>query len=262
MNINRKKKLVTLIKVLLAHIFIIILLDLNISSMISKNQNNISEINNTQFLNLKSISMEEIIKKRKLIEEEKKRLENIRKKKLAEEKKRKKLAEEKRRKKLAEEKKRKKLAEEKKRKKLAEEKKRKTLEKLKKDEEAKLADYELEKIEKELRALEKTEELIKQQRIRSAQLTDSEEKYILTIKSKIESNWLIPHDTKYDKICTVIVNQIPSGKVTDVKVHGCKADILYIDSLINAVWRSSPLPVAPDIEVFQENIVLQFVGPQ
>ena len=66
-------------------------------------------------------------------------------------------------------------------KKLAEEKKRKTLEKLKKDEEAKLADYELEKIEKELRALEKTEELIKQQRIRSAQLTDSEEKYILTI---------------------------------------------------------------------------------
>ena len=235
MNINRKKKLVTLIKVLLAHIFIIILLDLNISLMISKNQNNISEINNAQFLNLKSISMEEIVKKRKLIEEEKKRLENIRKKK---------------------------LAEEKKKKKLAEEKKRKTLEKLKKDEEAKLADYELEKIEKELRALEKTEALIKQQRIRSAQLTDSEEKYILTIKSKIESNWLIPHDTKYDKICTVIVNQIPSGKVTDVKVHGCKADILYIDSLINAVWRSSPLPVAPDIEVFQENIVLQFVGPQ
>ena len=141
MNRNRKKKLATLIKVLFAHIFIIFLLDLNISSIISNKPKNINQINN-------------------------------------------------------------------------------------------------------------------------AQLTDAEEKYILTIKSKIESNWLIPHDTKYDKICTVIVNQIPSGKVTDVKVHGCKADILYIDSLINAVWRSSPLPVAPDIEVFQENIVLQFVGPQ
>ena len=177
------------------------------------------------------------------MKKKKKRLERIRKKKIAEEKRKKKIAEEKK-------------------KKLAEEKRRKTLEKLKKDEEAELANYELEKIEKELRVLERNEELIKQQMLRNAQLTDAEEKYILTIKSKIESNWLIPHDTKYDKICTVIVNQIPSGKVTDVKVHGCKADILYIDSLINAVWRSSPLPVAPDIEVFQENIVLQFVGPQ
>ena len=252
MNRNRKKKLATLIKVLFAHIFIIFLLDLNISSIISNKPKNINQINNAQFLNLKSISMEEIENKRKIIEEEKKRLERLRKKKLAEEKRKKKIAEEKRKKKIAEEKK----------KKLAEEKRRKTLEKLKKDEESELANYELEKIEKELRALERNEELIKQQMLRNAQLTDAEEKYILTIKSKIESNWLIPHDTKYDKICTVIVNQIPSGKVTDVKVHGCKADILYIDSLINAVWRSSPLPVAPDIEVFQENIVLQFVGPQ
>jgi len=243
MNRNRKKKLVNLIKVLFAHIFIIFLLDLNISSIISNKPKNINQIDNAQFLNLKSISMEEIENKRKIIEEEKKRLERIRKKKIAEEKRKKKIAEEKK-------------------KKLAEEKRRKTLEKLKKDEEAELANYELEKIEKELRVLERNEELIKQQMLRNAQLTDAEEKYILTIKSKIESNWLIPHDTKYDKICTVIVNQIPSGKVTDVKVHGCKADILYIDSLINAVWRSSPLPVAPDIEVFQENIVLQFVGPQ
>ena len=252
MNRNRQKKLATLIKVLFAHIFIIFLLDLNIPSIISNKPKNINQIDNAQFLNLKSISMEEIENKRKIIEEEKKRLERLRKKKLAEEKRKKKIAEEKRKKKIAEEKK----------KKLAEEKRRKTLEKLKKDEEAELANYELEKIEKELLALERNEELIKQQMLRNAQLTDAEEKYILTIKSKIENNWLIPHDTKYDKICTVIVNQIPSGKVTDVKVHGCKADILYIDSLINAVWRSSPLPVAPDIEVFQENIVLQFVGPQ
>ena len=97
--------------------------------------------------------------------------------------------------------------------------------------------------------------------LRNAQLTDAEEKYILTIKSKIENNWLIPHDTKYDKICTVIVNQIPSGKVTDVKVHGCKADILYIDSLISCL-EIKPFTCCSRYEVFQENIVLQFVGPQ
>ena len=124
----------------------------------------------------------------------------------------------------------------------------------------KLAKYELEKLERELLEIERIETLIKNQNIRNAQLTDAEKKYILTIKAKIENNWLVPHDSRYDKICTVIVNQLPSGKVTNVKVHGCKGDSLYIDSLINAVWKSSPLPIAPDIEVFQENIVLQFEG--
>ena len=90
-------------------------------------------------------------------------------------------------------------------------------------------------------------------------LTFSEQRYILTIKAKIENNWLIPHNTKHDKICTAIVNQLPSGKVTSVTIHGCKGDSIYIDSLVNAVWKSSPLPVAPDIEVFQENIVLMII---
>ena len=116
-------------------------------------------------------------------------------------------------------------------------------------------------LEKELLEIERIESLIKLQNIRNAQLTDSEQRYILTIKAKIENNWLIPHNTKHDKICTAIVNQLPSGKVTSVTIHGCKGDSIYIDSLVNAVWKSSPLPVAPDIEVFQENIVLQFEEP-
>ena len=119
----------------------------------------------------------------------------------------------------------------------------------------------LNKLEKELLEIERIESLIKLQNIRNAQLTDSEQRYILTIKAKIENNWLIPHNTKHDKICTAIVNQLPSGKVTSVTIHGCKGDSIYIDSLVNAVWKSSPLPVAPDIEVFQENIVLQFEEP-
>ena len=121
--------------------------------------------------------------------------------------------------------------------------------------------YEIAKLEKELEELEKIEALIKQQNIRNAQLTDAEQRYILTIKAKIENNWLIPHNTKHDKICNVIVNQLPSGKVTSVKIHGSKGDSIYIDSLVNAVWKSSPLPIAPDIEVFQDIIVLQFEEP-
>ena len=109
--------------------------------------------------------------------------------------------------------------------------------------------------------LEKAEALIKKQKIRNAQLTDAEQKYILTIKAKIENNWLIPHNTNHDRICTVIVNQLPSGKVKSVKIHECKGDSIYLDSLENAIWKSSPLPIAPDIEVFQENLVLQFEEP-
>jgi len=239
--IKRKKNKIIFIKVFIAHLIVILLIDLNISAYIKPSTTNERNIN-ANFINLKSISLKDLEKKRALIKEKKKKLE------------------EKKRKKLEALKKKKKLAAEKKRK--EEETKKKTLEKLKEDEESELASYELEKIEKELLEIQRIENLIKQQAIRNAQLSDAEQRYILTIKSKIENNWLIPHGTKHDKICTAIVNQLPSGKVTSVKIHGCKGDSLYIESLINAVWKSSPLPIAPDIEIFQENIVLQFEEPE
>ena len=218
MNKNSKKKYSIFLKVFLVHLIVIVLLDVNLSKIIEKDSKNFKLENNAKFVNLKSISLEEIERKRKKLEALKK-------------------------------------------KKLAEEKKQNELEKLKQDELKELANYEINKLEKELLEIERIESLIKLQNIRNAQLTDSEQRYILTIKAKIENNWLIPHNTKHDKICTAIVNQLPSGKVTSVTIHGCKGDSIYIDSLVNAVWKSSPLPVAPDIEVFQENIVLQFEEP-
>lgn len=241
-------KLSVFFKVLIMHLFILFLLDINFSKILGTENKKIEIGNQVKFVNLKSISLEEIEKSREKIKLKKKKLEDLKKKKLALEKK----------KKLEEEKK--KLDEENKKKKESERKKNELI-KLKKEEEENLASYEISKLEKELLELEKIESLIKQQNIRNAQLTDAEERYILTIKAKIENNWLIPHDTIHDKICTVIVNQLPSGKVTSVKIHGCKGDSIYIDSLINAVWKSSPLPVAPDIEVFQDIIVLQFEEP-
>ena len=211
----------------------ILILDLNSLSKLKGNESNFNEINNTQFLNLKSISQKEIDDSRKLI-----------KKKIAAEKKRRKVEAEKKRRKVE-----------------AERKKQETIEKLKKEEEMNLINYDLLELEKELLEIEKYEELVKQQAIRSAHLSNAEAKYILNIKSRIENNWLIPHDIKHDKICTAIVNQLPSGKITSVKIHGCSGETLYVDSLINAVWKSSPLPMAQDVEVFQENLILQFKGP-
>ncbi len=250
MNNFNKIKFVIIIKVLIVHFIIILLLDLNFSLLFNQDEKNSNAIKNAKFINLKSISIEELEKNRKKLEDRKRKLKALKKKKL----------EAKKKKKLEAKKKKKLEAENKK--KLDAENKKKTLEKLKKDEESELISYELEKIEKELRELEELEQIIKQQIIRNSQLNDSETEYILTIKSKIENNWLIPHDTKHDKICTVVLSQLPSGKVTNVKLHACMGDSLYKDSLINAVWKSSPLPIAPDVEVFTENIVLQFEEPK
>lgn len=243
MKNNSKKKLAIFVKVFLMHLLILLLIDINFLKILGFSGKNIEIKDSAKFVNLKSISLEEIEKNREKIRQKKKRLEDL-----------------KRKKRLAEEKK-KKLAEEKQNKKIEEEKRKSQLEKLKNDEKQELENYEILKLEKELLELEKIELLIKQKNIRNAQLSDAEERYILTIKSKIENNWLIPHNTKHDKICTVIVNQLPSGKVTNVKIHGCKGDNIYLDSLVNAVWKSSPLPIAPDIEVFQDIIVLQFEEP-
>jgi len=240
MNNNSKKKFIVTIKVIIVHIFLILILDLNAISNLKKNKNSFNEINNAQFLNLKSISQEDIEEYRKLIRKKK-----------AEEKKKRKIEAD--RKKKAEEKKKRKIE--------ADREKKEILENLKKEEEIDLINHDRLELEKELLEMEKYELLVRQQIIRNSQLSDAEAKYILNIKSKIENNWLLPHDIKHDKICTAIVNQLPSGKITNVKIHGCTGDTLYVDSLINAVWKSSPLPIAPDIEVFQENLILQFKGP-
>ncbi|MBT3520441.1 MAG: TonB C-terminal domain-containing protein [Gammaproteobacteria bacterium] len=233
MNKYNKKRFPILFKVFVVHLFIILIIDINISAVVNKDLKSLNEINKAKFLNLKSISLEELEKKRKAVKEKKRKLEALKKKR---------------------------ELEKEKKKKLAAQNKKDEIDRLKKDEETKLADYELKKLENELMEIDRIESLIKQQILRNAQLTDAESRYILTIKAKIENNWLIPHDAKHDRICTAIVNQLPSGKVTSVEIHGCQANVLYIESLVNAVWKSSPLPVAPDIEVFQENIVLQFEG--
>jgi len=266
MNNNSKKKFIVTIKVIIVHIILILILDLNAISNLKKNKNSFNEINNAQFLNLKSISQEDIEEYRKLIkkkkaEEKKKRKIEADKKKKAEEKKKRKIEADKKKKRKIEADKKKKAEEKKKRKIEADKKKKKILENLKKEEEMDLISHDLLELEKELLEIEKYELLVRQQIIRNSQLSDAEAKYILNIKSRIENNWLLPHDIKHDKICAAIVNQLPSGKITSVKIHGCTGDTLYVDSLINAVWKSSPLPIAPDIEVFQENLILQFKGP-
>ena len=66
MKSRNKKKFSITIKVFIAHFLLIILLDLNISSLVKKDTYDFDNRNDVQFLNLKSISLEEIQKKESL----------------------------------------------------------------------------------------------------------------------------------------------------------------------------------------------------
>ncbi len=83
MNKYNKKKFPILIKVFAAHLFLILFLDLNISAFIKKDAKSFDEINKAQFLNLKSISLDDLEKKRKAIKEKKKKTRRKKEKKIS-----------------------------------------------------------------------------------------------------------------------------------------------------------------------------------
>ena len=56
--------------------------------------------------------------------------------------------------------------------------------------------------------------------------------------------------------CDVELEQLPSGKIISVNIIDCSANDLYIKSLENAVYRSSPLPLPNDPAIFESKIVL------
>ena len=89
MNKSNKKNIVIAFKVFIIHIIIIFILDINLSAIIKNDRSNFNEKNNAQFLNLKSISMEELQNKRRAIEIEKKKITRFEKKKIGRAKKKK-----------------------------------------------------------------------------------------------------------------------------------------------------------------------------
>ena len=236
------------------HLAIVVLIMFPIYSVSS--QDNLGSISiikkEDNVILLSSIKQDDINKYRKLISEKKKKLAELKKKKALE--KKKKLAELKKKKALEKKKK-----EALKKKKELEEKQRKAkIIKLEAEESELLAKYEADSIISEVEDISLIEKLVEQKRKEAIRLSDAQTKYIQAIKSVVEGKWVIPHNVKHDKECTVILKQLPSGTVTDVKLHQCNADKLYRETLINAVWNSSPLPLAPDTKVFDSELILFF----
>jgi colicin import membrane protein len=92
---------------------------------------------------------------------------------------------------------------------------------------------------------------------RSQRLNRMQLQYISDIANKVTRNWLRPPGGT-GTLCSVLINQIPGGEITGVRVTDCDGDIAFQRSVEAAVRKASPLPLPADPELFQREIEFVF----
>lgn len=110
--------------------------------------------------------------------------------------------------------------------------------------------------ERDLRASLAAEET---QRAGDAARATLRQQYAALIRDRIERNWRRPPGVQPGLKCTLYVGQIPGGEVTSVRVGTCTADAAVRQSIVDAVYRASPLPAPPEQALFERDLVLEFV---
>ena len=73
------------------------------------------------------------------------------------------------------------------------------------------------------------------------------ERYMFSLRQKIERNWVRPASAVQGLVCTVSVRQLPGGVVTSVVVESCNGDEAVRRSVQAAVEKASPLPEPEDL---------------
>lgn len=105
---------------------------------------------------------------------------------------------------------------------------------------------------------EQREEVARQQAERSRMLDSLRLQYVKLIEQKVERNWLRPATMSKDVSCEVYVSQTIMGDVISVNLRDCVADSAFQQSIERAVWKASPLPPAPNPDVFDREIHFTF----
>lgn len=156
------------------------------------------------------------------------------------------------------------LAEQEQQRKIEAEKQRKAAE------ERKRAEAERKRLEEEAQKRQESEGKLKQamaaeaerlaqeqQRYHQQQLQSVRQQYVADIQNKVERNWRRETGSRGSH-CRVLIHQIPSGEVVDVRLAECDGDVAFQRSVEAAVRKASPLPLPSDPEVFDREIEFVF----
>jgi colicin import membrane protein len=84
------------------------------------------------------------------------------------------------------------------------------------------------------------------------------DEYRALLVQTIERNWIRPPSARVGLECTLFVTQAPGGTVIDVKLGTCNGDPAVRESIVNAVYRSSPLPAPRDARAFERRLQIVF----
>jgi len=84
------------------------------------------------------------------------------------------------------------------------------------------------------------------------------DEYRALLVQAIERNWIRPPSARAGLACTLYVNQATGGTVIDVKLGPCNGDDAVRESIVNAVYRASPLPAPGDPRAFERRLEIVF----
>jgi len=84
------------------------------------------------------------------------------------------------------------------------------------------------------------------------------DEYRTVLSQAIERSWIRPPSAKAGLECTLHVSQAPGGTVVDVKLGACNGDQSVRESIVNAVYRASPLPAPRDPRAFERRLEIVF----
>ena len=84
------------------------------------------------------------------------------------------------------------------------------------------------------------------------------DEYRTLLSQAIERSWIRPPSAKAGLECTLHVSQAPGGTVVDVKLGACNGDQAVRESIVNAVYRASPLPAPRDPRAFERRLEIVF----
>jgi colicin import membrane protein len=115
------------------------------------------------------------------------------------------------------------------------------------------AEAEHQRRETELRA-----QMAAEERGNAARGSAQQAEYKALIEARINRTWIRPATARAGINCEVRVTQVPGGEVVGVKVTRCNGDAAVRESIEAAVYRASPLPLPPNPDLFDRNLVVNF----